>query len=93
MSRKYKPRHRLTLNYNLVCPNCKNEFYSKSINRKFCSKECSLQYKYPKENKELKIISCQFCSCLFEKSNTRRKYCSQECRKSYSNGKRLIPGN
>jgi hypothetical protein len=66
------------------CEFCNEEFKSiKSDNRKFCSRECSINSQ--KKSNELKI--CEFCNEEFIISgrniSKNRKFCSTDCHKKY----------
>jgi len=36
-----RPKHRLLLNYDHICPTCGKAFYSRRVNAKYCCKDCS----------------------------------------------------
>jgi len=48
----YKQQHRILINYNKVCPICKNIFYEKDMRIKYCSESCQT-----KGNKQIQKLN------------------------------------
>jgi hypothetical protein len=70
------------------CYNCETAFsVKKSIEKKFCCYECSVEDKKGREEHKWETVECLNCSESFEALiNYSRKYCSIECRSEHLSG-------
>lgn len=70
----------------IKCEYCKKEFEKKTVNQKFCSKECARAEKLRKARgrykKRTRISECKFCGSEFLWSVKRHDYCCDYCRES-----------
>lgn len=67
-----------------ICEICGKQFESRTINAKYCSRECRLEIRRQRREARRgppKIYSktCLLCGKAFEATNRKTKYCSQEC--------------
>ncbi len=71
---------------NIPCKQCHKLFKPKSINHKYCSRECRAigNFVGPKFDKSKKRI-CNFCGSSFLPKTQNHSYCSHECLKKAQN--------
>lgn len=62
----------------IPCTMCNKEFKPKYANKKFCSRECYIEYPAPLK---LSPIKCPICKNDFQPKYSARKMCSRECSK------------
>ena len=67
-----------------TCPVCGKIYYTDQNASKYCSKECMLKAKKPKD-KPNRTSVCRGCGKTFV-SKRRKWYCTEECR-MYANGR------
>ena len=65
----------------MKCAHCGKEFEPKSVNHRYCSRQCQMEAARA-DWKALGILkTCEWCYKEFEATNSRVKYCSEACRK------------
>ena len=79
LKQKYipKPKHIA------VCINCNKEYKTHRSKSKYCSYECSYEYKV--KHKPIHNKKCKECSKWFSSTNNRLIFCSSVCGKKYRN--------
>ena len=64
-----------------ICPNCQNEFIVSERVRKYCSKECRIDYKSILNKTRKYERRCPICKAVFYTTTKKTKYCSIKCSK------------
>ena len=70
-----------------VCLCCGREFHTKIRNKKFCTPQCSTEYKNLRKSDRNLYKKCIHCNSLFTTRDSRQIYCSKECRLLHTTGK------
>ncbi len=71
---------------NMICPNCREEFYNRDSKTKYCSKECYKFHRYGNKT----TANCLTCNKEISYYKVFRKFCSSSCSATHNNKTRVL---